>query len=205
MGIMLKRKNLIIAVLSIIFLISLGNSPIIKENNQKESVEKEWIIPKTKEIIINKLIEKAEEIVSNIPHTISKEKSIGKIIINKIQLEKPLYDIEDPENNVDKNITILKGSEYPNKENSILLIAAHSGMGKKAFFERLGELEIEDEIIINYEEKDYHYTVEKIYETVKDGYLHFNRNNKKQLILTTCCPDKENCQLIIDCIEKNIH
>ena len=36
----------------------------------------------------------------------------------------------------------------------------------------------------------------------KDGYIEGKIENQKQLVLTTCCPHKKDCQLIINAIEK---
>ena len=186
---------------SLLFIKVIDEKEIKKDTQEKETV-KEILEKKEEEKESLPILEKINTTIPSIISIFQQEEPIGKIKIKKIQLEKPLYKIDSNKNNVDKNVTILKGSDYPNKENSLLLIAAHSGMGKKAYFQELGELEIEDEIIIEYDNKEYYYTTKKIYETPKDGYLHILRQEKKQLVLTTCCPDKENCQLIIDCIEK---
>ena len=130
------------------------------------------------------------------------EQPIGEIIIPKLKLERPLYDINSIENNIEKNITILKGSTYPNEEQSTLFIAAHSGTGIVAFFKDLDQLTIEDEVRIVYQNKLYKYTIQTIEEHEKDGYIRGKIENKRQLVLTTCCPYKENCQLIINAIEK---
>lgn len=130
------------------------------------------------------------------------ENPIGKIIIPKININKPLYDIDSKKNNIEENITILKGSTFPDQEGSTLFIAAHSGNNTISFFEELDQLKKEDEVTISYNNKDYIYIVKDIYEKEKDGYITGSFENKRQLVLTTCCPKKENCQLIINCIEK---
>lgn len=132
-----------------------------------------------------------------------KEKEIiGKLIIKKLSIENNLYDINNIKNNVDENITILKGSIPPENSNSILFLAAHSGTGPKAFFKNLNQLEIGDTIQLIYNHKNYLYTVQNKWETIKDGNIEVAKNNKKQLILTTCSPNKENLQLIINCTIK---
>ena len=129
-------------------------------------------------------------------------KIIGKIIIKKINIKNNLYEKESIHNNVDKNITILNNSIEPTKDNSIMFIAAHSGTGKLAYFKDLDKLEINDEIILIYKDKKYIYIVKDIWEEKKNGYININREKKKQLVLTTCSPNRDNYQLIINCIEK---
>lgn len=128
---------------------------------------------------------------------------IGKIIIKKINIKNNLYEKESIHNNVDKNITILNNSIEPTKDNSIMFIAAHSGTGKLAYFKDLDKLEINDEIILIYKNKEYKYEVKEIWEEDKNGYIHVKKEKKKQLILTTCSPTKNNKQLIINCTIKD--
>ena len=130
---------------------------------------------------------------------------IGKLIINKINLKQNLYKIESKKNNIEENVAIMKESNYPNISNGILILAAHSGTGKIAYFEELDNLELKDNIIIIYKNKKYIYQITKIWEQKKNGYIKIKKENKKQLILTTCSPKKKNTQLIINCIEKEFN
>lgn len=151
---------------------------------------------KTTRIIIDKTIKTIIPYKEEI-----NEKPIGKIIIPKIDLEQYLFKKESSQNNIDKNVTILESSEYPNIDKSTLIIAAHSGIGKIAFFNRLNEIQLNDTIIIEYNNTEYKYMVKNIYEKEKDGNIYYHPENKNQLLLTTCCPNKDNCQLIIQCIK----
>ena len=130
---------------------------------------------------------------------------IGKLIINKINLKQNLYKIESKKNNIEENVAIMKESNYPNISNGILILAAHSGTGKIAYFEELDNLELKDNITIIYKNKKYIYQITKIWEQKKNGYIKIKKENKKQLILTTCSPKKKNTQLIINCIEKEFN
>ena len=121
---------------------------------------------------------------------------IGNLIINKIDLNEKLYPINNRKNNIEEHVTIL------NKIDNTLVLAAHSGTGPIAYFERLDELKLDDEIILIYKDKKYKYKVIEIYEEKKNGYIHINKSNKRQLILTTCSPKRINYQLIVNCIEK---
>ncbi len=133
---------------------------------------------------------------------IIKNNIFGELIINKINLDEELFSKNSTENDIEKHVTILKESIYPDNDNSIMVIAAHSGIGKIAYFNELDKLEINDEVILIYKEKRYIYIVKDIWEEKKNGYININKEKKKQLVLTTCSPNKENYQLIINCIEK---
>lgn len=172
---MLKKiLNVLIILIAILL-----NLSIIKIDNKKE------ILSIDKTIFIN-----------------NNDNSIGYLEINKINLKEKLYNINSKENNIEQNITILKESILPDKDNSIMFIAAHSGIGKIAYFEELDELKPNDEIILNINNKTYKYIVKEYWEEKKNGYINVNKESKKQLILTTCSPNKDNYQLIINCIEK---
>ncbi len=86
----------------------------------------------------------------------------------------------------------------PEKNNSIIFLAAHSGYGNTAFFKYLNKLTVGDEIILKYKDKIYHYKINHIWEEQKTGYIHVNREQKNQLVLTTCSPQDINKQLIIN-------
>lgn len=140
--------------------------------------------------------------ITNDTTHIKRKEEIGYIIIPKINLKGPLYPINSKKNTIEKNIAILKESIMPNENNSILILAAHSGTGKIAYFEQLDQLTINDEIIIKYHNKNYIYQVKDIWEEKKNGFININKELKKQLVLTTCSPKKNNTQLIINCIIK---
>ena len=131
-----------------------------------------------------------------------KDDIIGYIKIDKINLKEKLYKIESPENEVDKNITILKESIIPPNDKSNIYIAAHSGTGKTAFFDKLNHLTTNDIVILYLYNKEYIYTVKDIWNEYKNGYIYIPQNNESNLILTTCNPNKEKLQLIISCTKK---
>ena len=106
---------------------------------------------------------------------------------------KPIYKINSKENNVNKNITILKES---NKD--IIFLAAHSGYGSIAYFNNLDKLKINSKVNINYNNTNYTYKVINSYEVDK-GNITVHKRNEKQLILTTC-GKKDNTQLIVETI-----
>lgn len=136
--------------------------------------------------------------ISNNTKPIKTNNTYGLLIINKINLKEELFPIDSSENTIERHVTILKGSNYPD----LMIIAAHSGIGPLAYFQELDKLKSNDEIILIIENKKSIYIVKDIWEEKKNGYINFNRENKNQLILTTCSPNKEGYQLVINCIEK---
>lgn len=125
-----------------------------------------------------------------------KEEAIGTIFIEKIKVNNKLYDIKDPNNNVDKNVTILY------KDNNTIVLAAHSGTEKVSYFKNLNKLKANDEVIVNINNKIDRYIVEEIWEEEKNGTINFKKEEKEQLILTTCSPDNKKRQLIVSCTKK---
>ena len=128
--------------------------------------------------------------------------TFGTLIINKINLKEELFPINSEENTIEKHVSILKDSTYPEEDKSLMIIAAHSGIGPIAYFQELNKLELNDEIILIIKNKKYIYKVKDIWEEKKNGYININKENTKQLILTTCSPNKEGYQLVINCIKK---
>lgn len=130
------------------------------------------------------------------------EEIIGNLIIDKINLDMPLYNIESKNNNIEENITILKESILPPKEKSIVFLAAHSGTSKISYFDDLDKLEINDTIFLTINNTENVYQIKNIYKQKKNGYIHINKENKDQLILTTCDPNNNKYQLIINSTKK---
>ena len=142
---------------------------------------------------------------SNIPtYNISKPINYNYLEIKKINLKQPFYEINDKNNTIEKNIEILKDSIMPDKDNSIVIIAAHSGEGDIAYFNNLTELTINDELLLSYNNKIYKYYIKEIYEEDKTGYINVDKEKEKQLVLTTCHPTKPNKQLVINAIKKEL-
>lgn len=110
----------------------------------------------------------------------------------------PLFKKESKYNNIEENVTILNESIMPEQDNSIIFLAAHSGTGNIAFFRHLDQLKQGDKIDLKYKDIIYHYQIDTIWEEKKKGYIHVNKTNKKQLILTTCSPKDDSKQLIIN-------
>ena len=120
--------------------------------------------------------------------------------IPKINLKYGVYDIYDERNNIDSNITILKESILPDKENSLILLAAHSGNSIVSYFKNLYNLKYNDKIHIYYEKEKYTYEVDSIYIQSKAIDFSLSEIANKKIILITCMNNYE--YLIIEARQK---
>lgn len=122
---------------------------------------------------------------------------IGYLKIDKIKLYKELYSISSPENTVEKNIQILGDSAMPDVAGGNFILVAHSGFSSVAFFHNLNRLEIGDKINIFYNEKNYDYTVEKIYDVSKTGKVILKRDKNRSAVTLITCLDNDKQIVVI--------
>lgn len=122
---------------------------------------------------------------------------IGYLTIPKINLTKGFLDYRSEENNVDKNLLVVSGSNYPDTEKGNFIIAGHSGTGWNSFFNDLYQVEKGDKIYISYQGKKYEYEVKNIYTQPKIGKLAIYRDYEKTtLTLITCTNNDSTTQTI---------
>ncbi len=125
------------------------------------------------------------------------EKYLGTIEINKINLYKGFYSKTSNLNQVNINLYVLPQADYPDKQNGNLIIAGHSGNYNNSYFRNLYLLTINDEIKVNYNNRQYIYTIEKIYNEPKIGKVRILRNaSRTTLTLVTCTKDDEYHQTV---------
>ena len=106
------------------------------------------------------------------------------LYIPGINLEEKVYTMDSDKNHVDYHVQILDGSDI-NK--NFLFLAAHSGIGKASYFNRLVELGVGDIIWIDkgYEKK--YFMVESLFYITKNGYLEYSTLEiQNKLYLFTC-------------------
>lgn len=110
---------------------------------------------------------------------------IAVIQIPRINLERGIYNKNSKLNNVDKNIFVLNETIFPDKENSHIILAAHSGRSDVSYFKNLNKLKINDILYFYYNNKKYIYNIVDIYEVEKTGKinLHLSYND---ISLITC-------------------
>ena len=158
--------------------------------NGREIVKKEEIKEKQEtqeKQEIREEEEKREELKEEpLPEEISNE-YIGYLVIPKINLMKGFLDIRSTENDVEKNILVVEGSNYPTTDKGNFILAGHSGTGWKAFFNDLYKLSINDTVYVTYKNKKYIYQIVNIYTQPKTGKIAIYRNYEKTtLTLITC-------------------
>lgn len=117
---------------------------------------------------------------------------IGYLKIPKIDMNLGFYDYDNPLNDVESNIELIK---IP-VENSYL-IAAHSGVGDIAYFNDLRALKVGDDIYLEILDEEKHFQVINIYRTIKDGDISISENSD-MIYLTTCDQIVKGYQLVIE-------
>ena len=118
------------------------------------------------------------------------EEYLGIIDISKINLYKGFYNKDSNLNNVKFNLYVLPESNYPDIKGGNLIIAGHSGNYNNSYFANLYMLEVNDDIVIHYNNKKYVYKIDKIYNEKKTGRVRILRNkNNTTLTLITCTKD----------------
>lgn len=151
------------------------NQSLIKINANKEEKKD---VPK-KEDEKKEVIETPQEEVNTY--------YIGTLSIPKINFERGFLDKNHPDNTIEKNIELLKSSDYPDKEKHSVTIAGHSGVGYLAFFNDLNKLEKGDELFLTYKNKKYIYSIDKIYLEERRGKIGILKDyNRSSLNLLTC-------------------
>ena len=122
---------------------------------------------------------------------------IAVLEIPKINLKRGLVSQDSKYNNVEYNIQIINGSSIPTIEKSNLILAGHNGIGYKAVFKSLDKLKTNDKIYVYYNGYKYQYTLNKVYETKKDGNIEIYRdNNKNTITLITCKRNSNDIQIV---------
>lgn len=118
---------------------------------------------------------------------VTNDEKLGVIEIPKINLKRYLYKVDAYQNNVDKNIEVLKSSDMPDVKDGNLILAGHNGNTSVGHFRNLHKLSLGDDIIVNYKGKSYNYEVSKIYDVLKTGTVAIKRDkNKNTITLITC-------------------
>ena len=149
---------------------------------------------KEKEIIDNN---KEENVEKNDNNNSFDNIYFGYLEIPKINLKQGLVPLDSKLNTVSKNIQTIYPSDYPDKENGNLILAAHSGTSSIAYFKNLYKLELNDEANIIYNGEKYIYNIVDIYTVPKNGEVAIYRNeNINTLTLITCTKNDDTTQTI---------
>ncbi|NLL01758.1 MAG: sortase [Mollicutes bacterium] len=129
---------------------------------------------------------------------------VGYLSIPKLDLRKGFTEIDNKYNNVNRNIQVMKPSDYPDVEKGNFIIAGHSGSSAVSFFKDLYKLVLGDEIFVTYKDREYKYVIKNIYTDLKDGDVVVRRNkNTTTLTLITCTKGDKTTQTIYICEKVN--
>lgn len=168
---------LFIGVFAFVFKFYDDNKIMKYEEKNMELFFEEQNKENTSNVDYNDMSNKFEEKKSNY---------IAVIEIPKISLKRGLFDINNKNNNVDKNIEILKDSVFPCEEKGTLFLAGHAGNSRVSFFKDLNKLKEKDNIFFYYKNIKYIYEIKNIYEINKTGKLQLKNSNSSRIVLITC-------------------
>ena len=112
---------------------------------------------------------------------------IAVLEIPAINLSRGLVDKSSPNNDVNKNIYMLKDTVLPDEDTiSHIILASHSGNSYVSYFKNLHKLNINDEIYFYYKNNKYIYSIYKINEVDKTGNIELKKTNSSDITLITC-------------------
>lgn len=140
-----------------------------------------------------KELKKEEEIVSKI----STDASYYAILeIPQINLKEEIYPINNPNNNLNKNLLLHEKSRMPENNTSNVIIAGHSGTSSIAYFKNLYKLKLNDLAKLYYKGVIYTYEIKAITKEKKIGILHLKEPYTHLLTLITCTKNDNTRQTI---------
>lgn len=126
---------------------------------------------------------------------------IGVLEIPKINIKRGFLNIKDKENNVNKNLQVIKGSDMPNVKNGNLIIAAHSGNSYISYFKNLHKLSNDDVAYVYFNNIKYTYKVAGKYDVEKNGKVTIHRDNKKNTLTLITCSQIDKTKQIVYILE----
>ena len=145
-------------------------------------------------------------VADNLPNdtTIQKEevvvdysKYFGILEIPRIGLKRGFYNLDSKYNDIEYNVTMVRGSQMPDVDRGNLILMAHSGDSYISFFAYLYVLREGDNVFITYNGIKYQYRIVNIYYVEKNGMVLISRNlDKTCLTLITCTKDDDTSQTV---------
>lgn len=196
-----KKKGYLLIFGTLLIVISIGilvNK--YYQRNEIQNVEEnklEEFYEIQEEIMQDEVIKEDSSVEQvKIVENIEKETYLAVLRVDKIKLEKGIYNINSKNNNVSKNIQLLKESDMPDKENGNVIIAGHSGNSYMAYFKNLVKLNNGDEAKIFYNGKTYIYNLKKTYEVDKTGKVALSKNKDRQTLTLITCKHNTNKQIV---------
>lgn len=125
------------------------------------------------------------------------DKYLGVLEIPKIGLKRGFYNIDSKYNNIQYNVSMVKGSTLPDVVNGNLILMAHSGDAYISYFAFLYRLNIGDYAYVTYQGSMYKYRIVNIYDVPKNGVVKIIRNyDRTTLTLVTCTKNNDTLQTV---------
>ena len=98
---------------------------------------------------------------------------------------------------VNRNVTVIEHSTFPDIDRGNLILAAHSGNCWVCYFDKLYKLSIGAKAIVTYNGYKYTYTLKTVYNVPKTGQVEIKRDpNKTVLTLITCTHNSDTEQTV---------
>lgn len=119
----------------------------------------------------------------------------NKIIIESINIDKE-YEIKSKNGDI-KEITMFEECGRPDEKNSNVVIGAHSGTSKYAYFNDIYKLKKNQKVVIYYNNKKYVYIVNVVKEVSATEIDILENNNKSILTLLTCKINDNSKRIVI--------
>ena len=136
-----------------------------------------------------------EESATN--YVVDYSKYLGVLEIPKIGLKRGFYNTDSRYNNIQYNVTLVKGSDMPDVEKGNLILMAHSGTAYHSYFAFLYRLDIGDMVFVTYGGQKYVYQIANVYEVTKNGIVVIRRNvEKTSLTMITCTRNNDFSQTV---------
>ena len=132
-----------------------------------------------------------------VPPVIDYSKYLGVLEIPRISLKRGFYDVDSKYNDIQYNVSVVRGSPMPDVEKGNLILMAHSGDAYISFFAYLYRLKLGNDIYVTYNGQKYHYKLVNIYDVPKNGSVSIVRNyDATTLTLITCTKDNSTSQTV---------
>lgn len=134
---------------------------------------------------------------SNQAPVVNYDKYLGVLEIPRIGLKRGFYNLDSKYNNIEYNVSMVRGSTLPDVVNGNLILMAHSGDAYISYFAYLYRLKIGNYAYVTYKGNKYKYQIVNIYTVPKNGSVKIIRNyNRTTLTLITCTKDDDTTQTV---------
>ena len=186
----LKKIIILILFITSIILFSLGYYYFVEHNKSIKEIQE------TNDKSVIAFFEKNKN-AKTIKNDTSITKYMAVLEIPTIGLKQGIPEINSSDNNVEKNIMVIKNSMLPTDNNGVFILAAHSGNSAISYFKNLYKIKEHENIYVYYGNYKYNYELSNVYTIEKNGTLQIKRNPKKTtLILVTCTKNSDTKQTV---------